>query len=73
MTQLSRWLARYELVRTAAFWFALAVLALVGAFAFASYYSKPTPGGIAAVVALIAVAAAGLAYAWRAGVGGPAD
>ncbi len=73
MTQLSRWLARYELVRTAAFWLGLAVLAEIAAFAFASFYSKPTPGGIAAAVALVALATAGLAYAWRAGVGGPAD
>jgi len=73
MTQLSRWLARYELVRTAAFWLGLAVLAEIAAFAFAAYYSKPTPGGIAAAVALVALATAGLAYAWRAGVGGPAD
>jgi hypothetical protein len=73
MTQLSRWLARYELVRSAAFWLALAPLALVGAYAFASFYSKPTPGGVAAAAALVAVAAAGFAYAWRAGVGGPAD
>jgi len=60
-------------VRTAAFWLAVSVLALVAAFAFASYYSKPTPGGIASAAALIVVTAAGLAYAWRAGVGGPAD
>lgn len=73
MTQLSRWLARYELVRTAATWLALALLALLAAFAFASYYSQPTPGGIAAAVALIAVAGAGLTYAWRAGTGGPGD
>ena len=70
---MSRWLARYELVRTAAFWLALSALALVAAFAFASYYSKPSPGGVAAAAALVAVTAAGLAYAWRAGVGGPAD
>jgi branched-subunit amino acid transport protein AzlD len=73
MTQLSRWLARYELVRTAAFWLALAVLAVLAAFAFAAYYSQPTPGGIAAAAALVLVAGAGLLYAWRAGVGGPTD
>src|SRR5256885_6771935 len=73
MTQLSRWLARYELVRTAAFWLTLALLAMLAAFAFASYYSKPTPGAIAAAAALIALGGAGLTYAWRAGVGGPGD
>jgi hypothetical protein len=73
MTQLSRWLARYELVRTAATWLALAVLAALAAFAFAAYYSRPTPGAIAAAVALVAVAGSGLVYAWRPGTGGQGD
>jgi hypothetical protein len=73
MTQLSRWLARYELVRSAAFWLTLTVLAVLAAYAFAAFYSPPTPGGIAAAVALIGVAGAGLLYAWRPGIGGPGD
>jgi hypothetical protein len=73
MTQLSRWLARYEMVRTAATWLAIAALAVIAAFAFAGYYSKPTPGGIAAAAALVAVAGSGLLYAWRPGTGGPGD
>ena len=73
MTQLSRWLARYELVRTAAFWLALAVLAVLAAFGFAAFYTKPTAGGIAAAGALVLVAGTGLLYAWRAGIAGPGD
>ena len=73
MTQLSRWLARYELARTAAFWLGVSVVAVLAAFAFAAYYSKPTPGGIAAAVAMIGAAGAGLVYAVRGGIGGPSD
>jgi branched-subunit amino acid transport protein AzlD len=73
MTQLSRWLARYELVRTAATWLAVSVLAILAAYVFAALYVKPTPGGIAAAVALVAVAGSGLLYAFRPGTGGPGD
>jgi hypothetical protein len=73
MTQLSRWLARYELVRTAAIWLGLAVLAMLGAFAFAAYYARPSAAEIAAAVALLIVAGSGLLYAFRPGSGGPGD
>jgi hypothetical protein len=73
MTQLSRWLVRYELVRTAAVWLGVAVLAVVVAYLFAAIYVTPTPGGIAGAVALLAVAGSGLLYAFRPGTGGPGD
>jgi hypothetical protein len=73
MTSFSRWLARTELVRSATAWIGLAFIAVLAAGIFAAAYSKPTPGGIAAAVALVAVAGSGLLYAWRPGTGGPGD
>jgi len=73
MTQLSRWLARYELVRTATGWLSLALLALLAAYGFAAVYVKPTPGGLASAAALLAVAGTGLLYAFRPGTGAPGD
>ena len=73
MTSFSRWLVRAELTRTAATGLGLSVLAVIAAYGFAAYYAKPTPGGIAAAVALVAVTGSGLVYAWRPGTGGPGD
>ena len=73
MTQLSRWLARYELVRTAATWLALSVLAMIAAFAFAAYYNRPLPVEIAAAVAMVLIVGSGILYAWRPGTAGPGD
>jgi hypothetical protein len=73
MTSFSRWLTRVELTRASAGWLSLAILALVGAYGFAAYYSRPTPGGLVAAVALVALASSGLLYAWRPGTGGPGD
>jgi hypothetical protein len=73
MTSFSRWLARIELARAAAVWLGLSLLAVVAAYGFAAYYSKPTPGGLAAAAALVVVAGSGLLYAWRPGTGGSGD
>jgi hypothetical protein len=73
MNSFSRWLARIELARGAAIWLGLAVLAVPAAYGFAAYFAKPTPAGIAAAAALVAVTGSGLLYAWRPGTGGSGD
>lgn len=70
MTSFSRRLARLDAARTAAAGLALAIVLGVGAFAFASYYTQPTPGALVAALAALAVAGSGLLYAWRPGTGG---
>ncbi len=73
MTQLSRWLVRYELVRTAAAWLALALVVVLAAFVFAAFYAGPALASVAAALGLVAVAGSGLLYASRPGTGGPGD
>ncbi len=64
---------RIGLVRAAAAGAAVSIVALLAAYGFAAYYAKPTPGGIAAAVALLVVAGSGVLYASRPLTGGSGD
>jgi hypothetical protein len=46
---------------------------LVAAYGFAAIESTPTPGGVVAAVAAVAIAGCGLLYAFRLGAGGHVD
>jgi hypothetical protein len=49
------------------------MLLLVAAYGFAAIESRPTPGGVVAAVAAVAIAGCGLLYAFRLGTGGHVD
>lgn len=51
----------------------LALVLLLGAYAFGLTAAPVTAGGVVAAVALIGIAGSGLLYAWRLGAGGIAD
>ena len=70
MSQLSRRLARMDLVRTAGFFLGGAVILALAAYAFAGLYSQPTAGAVVAGIAALGVVGSGLLYAWRPGTGG---
>ena len=73
MAILSRALRRWDPIRVAAIFLGLAVLLLPEAYIFASTTTNPTPGAVAAAVALVGIAGSGLLYAWRLGAGGIVD
>ena len=65
-----RALRRWDPIRVAATALGLAVLLLVGAYAFDLTSEAATPDGLVSALVLIVVAGAGLLYAWRLGAGG---
>ena len=73
MGSFSRRLARLDAVRSAAVLLMASLALALAAFAFSAYYTKPTPGALAAALAALAVAGSGLLYAWRPGTGGLGD
>ena len=73
MSTLSRALRRWDPIRVAAVFLGLALLLLLAAYGFAATTINPTPGAIAAVVAVVGIAGSGLLYAWRLGAGGIVD
>jgi hypothetical protein len=66
-------LAGVEPARASALGLGVAVALCLAAYLFSAVTSPPTPGGIAAGLALLAVAGAGLLYAWPSGAGYHAD
>lgn len=70
MSSFSRRLARLDAARTGAAGLAAGVVLGLGAYAFSSYYTQPSPGALVAALAALAVAGSGLLYAWRPGTGG---
>ena len=66
-------LLRWEPLSVAAFGLGLAIVLMVAAYGFAVIESRPTPGGVVAAVAALAIAGCGLLYAWRLGAGGIVD
>jgi hypothetical protein len=65
MAQVPRQLRRWDLVRVAAAVFGLAWLGLLGAFGYAAISQQPTIPALVAAAAALAIAAAGILYAWR--------
>ncbi|HEY8798694.1 MAG TPA: hypothetical protein VIO85_12600 [Candidatus Dormibacteraeota bacterium] len=66
-------LLRTDPLRVAIFALGLALVLLLGAYGFAAIESRPTPGGVVAALAALAIAGSGLLYAWRLGTGGIVD
>jgi len=66
-------LLRTDPLRVAVFALGLALVLLLGAYGFAAIESRPTPGGVVAALAALAIAGSGLLYAWRLGTGGIVD
>jgi hypothetical protein len=66
-------LLRWEPLRVAACGLGLAIVLMVAAYGFAAIESRPTPGGVVAAVAALAIAGCGLLYAWRLAAGGIVD
>jgi hypothetical protein len=66
-------LLRTDPLRIAVFALGLAVVLILGAYAFAATESRPTLGGVVASLAALAIAGSGLLYAWRLGTGGIVD
>jgi hypothetical protein len=73
MATLSRALGRRDPIRVAAVFAGLALLLLLAAYGYAAATVQPTPGAVAAAVALVGIAGSGLLYAWRLGAGGIVD
>jgi hypothetical protein len=73
MAPLSRAFQRWDLLRLASAALGLAILIMVGAYAFDLTGSALTPAGAASAIALVAIAGAGLLYAWRLGAGGAVE
>lgn len=61
---------RWDPVRVAATGSGATAAVLLAAYAVAGATVQPTPGGIVAALALLAIAGSGLLYAWRLGAGG---
>jgi hypothetical protein len=51
----------------------VASVALAGAYAVTAATSQPSAVGVLSVLALLAIAGAGLLYAWRLGAGAPVE
>jgi hypothetical protein len=68
-----RAIRRWDALRVSGVGLALAMLLLVAAYGFAAIESRPSPGGVVAAVAAIAIAGCGLLYAFRLGAGGHVD
>jgi hypothetical protein len=68
--QLSRGVARWDPIRIACIGFGLATALVLAAYVVSVAASQPKVGGAAAAVSLVAIAGAGLLYAWRLGAGG---
>jgi hypothetical protein len=68
-----RRIVRVEPARASALALGLVLAAALAAYIYAAAISGPTTGALAAAIALLAVAASGLLYAWRPGAGGPGD
>jgi len=66
-------LLRTDPLRVAIFALGLALVLILGAYGFAAIESRPTPGGVVAALAALAIAGSGLLYAWRLGTGGIVD
>jgi hypothetical protein len=66
-------LLRTDPLRVAIFALGLALVLLLGAYGFAAIESRPTPGGVVAALAALAIAGSGLLYAWRLAAGGIVD
>ena len=66
-------LLRTDPLRVAAYALGLAFVLSVGAYGFAAIESRPTPGGVVAALAALAIVGSGLLYAWRLGTGGIVD
>ena len=64
---------RWEAPRVAGVGLGLAMVLLVAAYGFAAIESTPTPGGVVAAIAAVAIAGCGLLYAFRLGAGGHVD
>lgn len=73
MASFSRRLAGLDAVRTAAGALVLCIVLGLAAYGFASYYTPPSLDSLVAAVAALAVAGAGLLYAFRPGTGGLGD
>jgi predicted Kef-type K+ transport protein len=65
MAVLSRLLRRRNLIRSAAGHVALAWLAVLGAFVYAAVTVQPALSAVVAALAALAIAGAGILYAWR--------
>jgi hypothetical protein len=68
--QLSRGLARWDPIRVACIGFGLATVLVLAAYVVSVATSQLRFGGAVAAVCLMAIAGAGLLYAWRLGAGG---
>jgi hypothetical protein len=66
-------LLRTDPLRIAVYASGLAFVLIMAAYGFAAIESGPTPGGVVAALAALAIAGSGLLYAWRLGAGGVVD
>jgi hypothetical protein len=66
-------LLRTDPLRVTVFALGLALMLILGAYAFAAIESRPSLGGVVAALAALAIAGTGLLYAWRLGTGGIVD
>jgi hypothetical protein len=66
-------LLRTDPLRATVFALGLAFVLILGAYGFAAIESRPSPGGVVAALAALAIAGTGLLYAWRLGTGGIVD
>jgi hypothetical protein len=73
MATLSRALQRWDPIRVAAVALGLGLVTLLAGDAVAAIASQPTLGGAVSALALLAIAASGLLYAWRLEAGGSVD
>jgi hypothetical protein len=65
-----RQLSRWDPIRVACIGFGLATALVLAAYVVSVATSQPKVGGAVAAVSLVAIAGAGLLYAWRLGAGG---
>jgi hypothetical protein len=71
--QLSRGLSRWDPIRVACIGFGLATALVLAAYVVSVATSQLKVGGGVAAVCLVAIACAGLLYAWRLGAGGQVE